>query len=659
MDNTDDIKNWMTELANNIRDIPDPSKPEKAKKAHRKNKNNKNKKKGSIFNLTLEHKRHLKDGPVDDSMRKLFNDHKLSLSSKAKITEEGDKEWNIEDGSKIYNIKEEDEKLEVYKKRKPKKLRPAAAFLRALGAIPIIKVAKVLTRFISPKHIKENDKKAFSGRGPPHHPLDAVFMAASLLPIKNKRSINELVAELTSNPGIAHILGLHMPKNDPGEKGIIGTNKTKEKQIGCGSMFTHYVKRTGWKVHAKQFGQFARMLHEKGGFSGECVIFDSEPISACDMCRHYNQCSYLRGKKNKDGYPIFPKNCLKNHLEWAKPFYKESGKRCVGAKKHTAIDLNLETGELTTIAEFTTPGDISDTALGVGLMNEVKKIGVHPKYVILDGAYNDDDIHKHAMTKMKCKVATRFNRRNEKRASITFLDDEGRKITVTTKGTPICDAGIKMRYNSYDPDKKVHEWVCKLDCDKGGNCLLGRKGCVTRICLDDGSMKETIKDPFRRFPDPPYETKEHDEIYVLRKLGEQPYSQFNQNLPIPKWVKTTDALQCWVYIADSIPLMLSLIAIILGVKGVIHERDISALIHHILTLFDTLFSSMLPSDEQGVANRLSVEYSSDESLPESHPRNPLRGLVESPILNIKQLVSNCGLSELFTQSMRVNTTLKV
>jgi len=422
-------------------------------------------------------------------------------------------------------------------------------------------------------------------------------------------------------------------------------------------MFTRYVQRTGWKANAKQFGQFTRKLYEKGGFSGECIIFDSMPISVCDVCRHYNKCSYLKGKKNKEGYPVFPKNCLKNHFEWAKPFYKDSGKRCVGGKKHTAIDLNLKTGELTTIAEFTTPGNVSDNSMGVGLMKEVKKIGVRPKYMILDGAYNDDSIHKYAMTEMKCKVVTRFNKRNEKRTSITFLNDDGRKITITTKGTPICDAGIKMLYNGYDPDKKTHEWVCKLNCDKGGNCPLGGNGCVTRICPDDGSMKETIKDPFRRFPDPPYETKEHDEIYALRKLGEQPYSQFNQNLAIPKWLKTIDALQCWVYIADSIPLMLSLIAIIIGVKGVIHERDIRALIHLLLTFFDTLFSCMLPSDEQSVEDRLPIEHSFDESLHDSRPHTPRRGLVKSPILNIKQLVSKCGLSELFTQSTKVNTTL--
>jgi hypothetical protein len=383
------------------------------------------------------------------------------------------------------------------------------------------------------------------------------------------------------------------------------------------------------------------------------------PISVCDMCRHYNNCSYLKGNKNKEGYLILPKNCIKNHFEWAKPFYKESGKRCVGAKKHTAIDLNLETGELTTIAEFITPGNVSDKAAGAGLMKEVKKIGVQPKYMLLDGAYNDDSIHKRAMDEMKCKVATRFNRRNEKRAAITFINDDRQRITVTTKGEPICDAGIKMQHNSYDPDKKTHEWVCKLNCDKGGNCLLGRKGCVTSICLDDNSMKKTIKDPFRRFPDPPYETKEYDEIYALRKLGEQPYSQFNQNLPIPKWVKTIEALQCWVYIADSIPLMLSLMAILIGVKGVIHERDIRSLIHRLLTLFDTLFSGMLLSDEKGVENLLTVEYFSDESLHDSYPCTLPRGLVKSSILNIKQLVLNCGLCELFTQSTRVNTTLNV
>lgn len=68
----------------------------------------------SAFSLKLEHDRHLRDISVNDSLRDIFNDHKLALSGKAKIIREKDKQWNIEDGDEKYIIEEVSGQLNVY-----------------------------------------------------------------------------------------------------------------------------------------------------------------------------------------------------------------------------------------------------------------------------------------------------------------------------------------------------------------------------------------------------------------------------------------------------------------------------------------------------------------------------------------------------------------
>ncbi len=118
-----------------------------------------------------------------------------------------------------------------------------------------------------------------------------------------------------------------------------------------------------------------------------------------------------------------------------------------------------------------------------------------------------------------------------------FKNKGGKTITVTTNGTPLCDAGLRMSHKGYDKDKKMHVWKCLVNCENGGSCLFLRKGCTSHTFPEDD---------YRRFSDPPYVTNEYKEVYALRKLGEQIYSQFYQNLSVPMEVKTLDALKVHV-----------------------------------------------------------------------------------------------------------------
>ena len=73
------------------------------------------KKKNGKLNIYSSHYiEHLKNGSVNDTLIQAFDKKKVFLSSKANITQEDDKNWKIEDGGKIYKIKDLGTHLKVY-----------------------------------------------------------------------------------------------------------------------------------------------------------------------------------------------------------------------------------------------------------------------------------------------------------------------------------------------------------------------------------------------------------------------------------------------------------------------------------------------------------------------------------------------------------------
>lgn len=69
-----------------------------------------------LFSLDPSYRSHLKVGDVDEKLKKVFEENKQPLSTKAKLSNE--KLWRIEDGEKQYSIKDKnkEKRLKVYKK---------------------------------------------------------------------------------------------------------------------------------------------------------------------------------------------------------------------------------------------------------------------------------------------------------------------------------------------------------------------------------------------------------------------------------------------------------------------------------------------------------------------------------------------------------------
>jgi hypothetical protein len=68
-----------------------------------------------LFSLDPSYREHLKEGDVNDELKKVFEYNKKPLTSEAKVSKIDEKQWQIIDGKKQYSI--EDTGLGIYKKR--------------------------------------------------------------------------------------------------------------------------------------------------------------------------------------------------------------------------------------------------------------------------------------------------------------------------------------------------------------------------------------------------------------------------------------------------------------------------------------------------------------------------------------------------------------
>ena len=72
-----------------------------------------------LFCLDLGYKIYLKNGKIDEELKKEFGDNHIFLSRNANISKINEKTWEIKDGKRIYTIEENDKKLKIEKYKNP------------------------------------------------------------------------------------------------------------------------------------------------------------------------------------------------------------------------------------------------------------------------------------------------------------------------------------------------------------------------------------------------------------------------------------------------------------------------------------------------------------------------------------------------------------
>jgi hypothetical protein len=70
-----------------------------------------------LFSLDPSYRQHLKEGDVDEKLKKVFEDNKQPLSTEVNVSKIAEKLWEIVDGEMQYSIEDTEKRLNVYKKR--------------------------------------------------------------------------------------------------------------------------------------------------------------------------------------------------------------------------------------------------------------------------------------------------------------------------------------------------------------------------------------------------------------------------------------------------------------------------------------------------------------------------------------------------------------
>ena len=336
--------------------------------------------------------------------------------------------------------------------------------------------------------------------GRPRHTAEACFLAFLMQKARNIRSENELVNTLSSSRAAASFLTFldHGREHDKSPHNRVFTRARRELAPLLEDMHADLV----------------REAISKGLVKAEVVMLDTKPINLCGSCKRISRCGWvLRGE------PV-PRYCPGLGYEGARPFHKTKDERMMGWKVGTATD--IESG--LAVASLTSAGDTSDGRMGLELLRMVKGCGVRPRFVLMDSAFDLYTTYKFCHEELGAIAVTPL-RHDWKARRFRVELDNGLRVYITPCGTPLCAAGRMMGYLGLAwKDGAPHGtvWGCPLDPDVAIACS-GHGGELCEVVLRPGMH-------WRRICLLPRVLSDWEALYRRRKVGEQAYSHWEQNL---------------------------------------------------------------------------------------------------------------------------------
>lgn len=402
--------------------------------------------------------------------------------------------------------KKKKNKKEGKSKSKSKILRAPAALLRYFRASSIVIVAILFALLAPTPLIDKIHRERFGKNGRPPHPLKSRLLALEIQRACNLRSENALVEKLSMHSKAVDKLGFQAQRE---------CKKTPHNKV-----FTEFREIVNSKHIAAIFEELVKLSIKLKVLDGKYIVLDSRVIDLCTACKckQLKTCSYIqRGEQS------FPKNCLIYRYEGAEPRAKQVEDkiyRYIGYKKHCAID--LKTG--LRIATLFTPGNVTDSAIGLELLQRIHKLGLKPLYILADAGYDDAKIYDYIFNILGSLAIIKINPRNTIAEFFTIQTRENERLRISVLGTPLCKAGHRMQYIGVDGCFAI--WKCAGVMDSSH---LEDGKCLYNAAQDCRVFTSPVDEP-RLFSLPPRETPEWWDLYRRRKEGEQTYSQYEQNL---------------------------------------------------------------------------------------------------------------------------------
>lgn len=295
----------------------------------------------------------------------------------------------------------------------------------------------------------------------------------------------DLIRDLESRPAICMLIGFV-----PGE-------------LPDASQFSRFLSSTNNSEIEALMHAAANMLIESGHVTADILIGDSKPIRA--NSRHNNP-------KNPNRSLDKTKKIRRNPAVTL-GYYSYIKQPSADKKKQFAYFWGYRTHVLVSregvvLAEVTKPNSVSDSAAAKSLMRKVKRVYGQKKNrkIILDAAYDSNDIYNFITETMKSEPFIALNRRYKK--PIANFDQQG---------IPVCAALLPMKYCGTANEE--HRSRIKYRCPiRGGNqkeladlpteCPVGYPlftqgkcyGCTAYLDLN-GDARAQVQRQSKRFKD--------------------------------------------------------------------------------------------------------------------------------------------------------------
>lgn len=329
--------------------------------------------------------------------------------------------------------------------------------------------------------------------------------------LKAIKTLSELAFELSTNLGIAYVLGFN--KQSPSRHRFVE--------------FLHKVpNQLLQEIRRKQI----KTLIDLGVISGKYLSIDSTPIIA--WVKQNNPKMFIEGKFDKTKFPQgdpdarlgflmlqrYTKHTKEQQLELFKQPNTKDNKQVIcfwGYRNHVIFDSLSELP----VFELTKPANIFDSKITISAFKELKKnFKFKPKGVLGDAAHDTNAIRKYIRKKLKTKDFIPINPRATKQ-----------DIKFTSHNTRVCIAGFEMYPWGTFKDRgrirkkfvcpithlktfaKKHKYQCPMNHPKFAN-----GGCYAYVRIDGNDYRAKSIDPKSEY---------FKRIYKLQSGSERGFSR--------------------------------------------------------------------------------------------------------------------------------------
>ncbi|MBU4377396.1 MAG: transposase [Candidatus Omnitrophica bacterium] len=338
------------------------------------------------------------------------------------------------------------------------------------------------------------DKNYHTGRPP--YPVSSMINALVFKNLRGLSNLVDLTRELNCYPALTQACGF---KSFP----------SKER-------FSHFLKYTPNELLRRIKENLIKELMLVGEIKAEYLSTDSCPVKS--PVKENNLKTNVKDRFDKNKLPKTDKEArLGAYVVYP------SGKKIQffwGYRNHIVNDAVSELP----LAEITKPANVHEATLLISQLEYLKDaFKISPKAVIADSAFDSSTIIEHIVKELKAKPVIAKNPRGGANPN----------IRLSSKGTPICQAGFEMiscgKFYDKEQNRMRHKFACPIKMSKkfarktGWFCpwnhpkfFSNRYGCTINLRIDvDTSIRQNID----------YGSQTFKKLYNLRTSSERIFAR--------------------------------------------------------------------------------------------------------------------------------------